>query len=149
QAALGLHQLRKLPKIHARRKAIIERYNAAFGEIDALRTPTERSDVEHAWHLYVLRLRPERLNITRDRFITELKARNIGSSVHFIPVHLHPYYRERYGYRPEDFPISHREYQRMLSLPLSPRMTDQDVEDVIEAVTSIVKANIRNRGINV
>jgi dTDP-4-amino-4,6-dideoxygalactose transaminase len=143
QAALGLHQLRKLPKFHARRQEIVLRYNTAFAEHEALQIPAERADVEHAWHLYVLRLRSERLSVSRDHFIDELKNRNIGCSVHFIPIHLHPYYRDRYGYRPEDFPVAYREYQRMISLPLSPRMTDQDVDDVIAAVTVVVRAHTR------
>ena len=69
----------------------------------------------------------------------DLKARNIGASVHFIPIHVHPYYRNKYGYKPEDFPVAYREYQRIVSLPLSPRMTDGDVADVIEAVYDIVE----------
>ncbi|HHY93425.1 MAG TPA: DegT/DnrJ/EryC1/StrS aminotransferase family protein, partial [Firmicutes bacterium] len=93
----------------------------------------------HAWHLYVLRLRLEALHIDRDRFIEELKARNIGVSVHFIPVHLHPYYRDKYGYKPEDFPVAYENYLRMISLPLNPRLTDEDVADVIEAVLDVVK----------
>ncbi len=138
QAALGLHQLRKLPGFHARRRQIVEQYNAAFSPVEELQLPTERPEVEHAWHLYVLRLNLERLGITRNDFIAELKSRNIGTSVHFIPVHLHRYYRDKYGYMPADFPVAWREYQRMVSLPLSPRMSDQDVNDVITAMTEIV-----------
>lgn len=139
QAALGLHQLKKLPQFHSRRRAIVRRYQLAFSAFDELQTPTERHDVQHAWHLYVLRLHLGQLRITRDEFIREMHDRNIGCSVHFIPVHLHEYYREKYGFKPEQFPIALREYERMVSLPLSPRMTDQDVDDVIEAVTSIVE----------
>ena len=139
QASLGLHQLRKLAQFHARRTAIVRRYQAAFGGREELEVPAERSNVEHAWHLYVLRLNLDRIVITRDQFIDEMRARNIGCSVHFIPVHLLRYYRERYGFQPEQFPIALREYQRMVSLPLSARMTDEDVEDVIEAVTDILE----------
>jgi len=139
QAAIGLHQLRKLPQFQARRREIACRYNEVFSQYEELQIPTERPEVEHAWHLYVLRLNLEMLKIDRARFIEELKARNIGTSVHFIPVHLHPYYRDKYGYKPEDFPVAFREYQRIVSLPLYPRMSDQDVEDVIEAVTEVVK----------
>ena len=141
QASIGLHQLRKLPEFHARRKAIAARYNRAFGEFDELETPTERAWAGHAWHLYVLRLNLDRLNISRDSFIDELRARNIGTSVHFIPVHLFTYYRERYHYAAADFPVASREFERMLSLPCSPHLTDDDVEDVIEAVQSIVEQN--------
>jgi len=138
QAALGLQQLRRLPSLQARRFEIVARYNGAFGELDALEVPFVREHVEPAWQLYVLRLKLDRLQIDRARFIEELRARNIGASVHFIPVHLHSYYREKYGYRPEDFPVANAEYQRIVSLPLSPRLSDQDVNDVIEAVSDIV-----------
>jgi dTDP-4-amino-4,6-dideoxygalactose transaminase len=139
QAAIGLHQLRKLPQFQARRREIVRRYNEAFSQFEELQIPTERPEVEHAWHLYVLRLNVERLNVSRNQFIEELKARNIGTSVHFIPIHLHPYYRDKYGYQPKDFPVAYREYQRIISLPLYPRMSDRDVEDVIEAVVEVVK----------
>ena len=143
QAAIGLHQLRKLPQFQARRREIVHRYNEAFSQFEELQTPIERPEVEHAWHLYVLRLNLDMLTIDRARFIEELKARNIGTSVHFIPIHLHPYYRDKYGYKPDDFPVAYREYQRIISLPLYPRMTDRDVEDVIEAVADIVKQHRR------
>ena len=141
QAAMGLHQLRKLPSFHARRLAIIERYNAAFSGREEFQTPTHRPEVEHAWHLYVLRLNSELLGLSRQQFIEELKARNIATSVHFIPIHIHPYYRDKHSYSPRDFPVAYREYQRMVSLPLSPKMQDRDVEDVIEAVLDV--ANVR------
>jgi len=139
QAAIGMHQLRKLPQFQAQRRRIVRRYNEAFAGCDALQRPLERPDVQSAWHIYALRLNLDRLRIDRARFIEELKARNIGASVHFIPIHLHPYYRDKYGYKPEDFPVAYREYQRLISLPLNLRMTDQDVEDVIEAVLDIVE----------
>lgn len=139
QASLGLVQLRRLEELQKRRREIVARYNTSFGSSDALETPVERSDVEHAWHLYVLRIRPEVLEIGRDRFIQELGARNIGTSVHFIPVHIHPYYRNKYGFKPDDFPVAHSNYQRMISLPLHPRLTDSDVDDVISAILDIVQ----------
>jgi len=138
QASIGLHQLRKLPRFQARRREIVRRYSEAFSQYEELQTPTERPEVESAWHLYVLRLNLGTLTIDRARFIEELKARNIGTSVHFIPIHLHPYYRDKYGYKPQDFPVAYREYQRIISLPLNLRISDQDVEDVIEAVTDVV-----------
>jgi dTDP-4-amino-4,6-dideoxygalactose transaminase len=139
QAAVGLHQLRKLPHFFARRREIVARYNAAFSQLSELQVPTQRPEVEHAWHLYVLRLNLEALTLDRARFIAELHARNIGTSVHFIPVHLHPYYRDKYGYKPEDFPVAYREYQRIVSLPLYPKMTDGDVQDVIDTIYEIVR----------
>src|SRR5437763_16976603 len=98
QAALGLWQLKKLAGFQERRREVVRSYQEAFRDADALELPVERAEVEHAWHLYVLRLVPETLSIGRDRFIDELTARNIGTSVHFIPIHLHPYYRDKYAY---------------------------------------------------
>ena len=138
-AALGLHQLRKLPRSQARRRAIARRYDEAFSCRPELQTPPSRPEVEHAWHLYVLRLNLSRMAISRNQVIEELKSRNIGTSVHFIPIHLHPYFREKFGYRPDEFPVAVREYERLVSLPLNPRMTDEDVEDVISAVLQVVK----------
>jgi dTDP-4-amino-4,6-dideoxygalactose transaminase len=138
QAAMGLAQLKKLDRFQLRRREIVAAYSEAFRDLDALELPVERAEVEHAWHLYVLRLRPGTLSIGRDRFIEELTARNIGTSVHFIPIHTHPYYRQKYGYRPEQFPVAHDNYQRMLSLPLHPLLSDEDVSDVVAAVLDVV-----------
>jgi dTDP-4-amino-4,6-dideoxygalactose transaminase len=138
QSALGLQQLRKLDQFQARRVEIARRYNESFSQFEELSCPVTRPDIEHAWHLYVLRLNLEQLRITRNQFIEELKKRQIGVSVHFIPVHLHPYYRDKYGFRPEAFPVAFSEFQRIISIPLNPRLTDQDVQDVIEAVGDIV-----------
>jgi dTDP-4-amino-4,6-dideoxygalactose transaminase len=138
QAAIGLHQLRKLPGFQDRRREIVRRYNEAFAGVGALQRPTERPEVESAWHLYVIRLNLDRLTIDRARFIEELKQRQIGTSVHFIPNHVQPYYREKYGYQPDDFPVAYREYQRIVSLPLNLTMTDKDVDDVIAAVLDVV-----------
>ena len=151
QAAIGLQQLRRLPAMQARRGEIVQRYTAALSGMEALELPTVRPDVTHAWHLYALRLRPNRFrwwtsddpSIVRAQFIKELAARNIGASVHFIPVHLHPYYREKYGYRPADFPVATSAYERLVSLPLYPGMSDRDVDDVIEAVVDVVTNNRR------
>lgn len=138
QAALGLQQLRKLNEFQTRRVEIARRYNESFSQLAELSCPVTRPEVEHAWHLYVLRLNLEQLRITRNQFIEELKKRKIGASVHFIPVHLHPYYRDKYSFQPEDFPVAFGEFQRIVSLPLNPRLTDQDVQDVIDAVGDIV-----------
>jgi len=140
QAALGLWQLRKLARLQQRRAEIVDQYNRAFADEPALELPVTRPEVEHAWHLYVVRLRLDALSIDRNRFIHELAARNIGTSVHFIPIHLHPYYRDRYGFSPASFPVAYANYERMLSLPLAPRLSDADVGDVIEAVRDVVRS---------
>ncbi len=138
QAAIGLVQMKRLGQMQARRAGVVRRYNAAFSDYAELQIPVERANVEHAHHLYVLRLNLDRLRIDRAQFIEELKHRNIGASVHFIPIHMHPYYHEKYGWKPGEFPIAHREYYRILSLPLHPRLTDDDVDSVIGAVLDIV-----------
>jgi dTDP-4-amino-4,6-dideoxygalactose transaminase len=138
QAALGLVQLGRVEIFQERRRQVVARYDEAFQGMDALELPGRRPDVEHAWHLYVLRLRLEMLDVDRDRFIRELTERNIGTSVHFIPLHLHPYYRDRYGIEPDDLPVSYSNYLRSVSVPLHPGLADQDVEDVIEAVQDVV-----------
>jgi dTDP-4-amino-4,6-dideoxygalactose transaminase len=143
QAAIGIRQLERLTDMQTRRRAIVSQYDEALGAVAELETPVPRPHVESAWHIYLLRLRLERLRIGRDQFIEELRKRNIGASVHFIPIHSHSYYRERYGLRPEQFPVAQREFERMLSLPLSPAHSDEDVADVIEAVIDVVKANRR------
>ncbi len=137
QAALGLQQLKRFDRMQERRREIVETYNSAFGNHAAFLTPTTREHVTNAWHLYVLRLRPSELTIGRDQFIQEMTARNIGTSVHFIPIHMHSFYRNKYNYAPDDFPVAHAAFQHMVSLPLSPSMSDQDVADVIDAVLNI------------
>lgn len=139
QAALGLVQLRRLPAMYRRRLEIVGRYNAGLAAVEEVETPPSSPNLEHAWHLYALRLNLGRLTIDRSRFIRELRARNIGTSVHFIPLHLQPYYRDRYDLRPESFPIATREYRRLISLPLHPGLSDRDVDDVIEAVADVAR----------
>jgi dTDP-4-amino-4,6-dideoxygalactose transaminase len=142
-ASLGLHQLARRQWLLQRRRMIAHRYTEAFAHIPELEPPPDPEHVEHAWHLYLLRLRSERLSITRDEFIALLAQAKIGSSVHFIPLHLHPYYRAKYQLAPEAFPAALKSYQREISLPLYPGMTDEDVEDVIAAVAMIVKTHRR------
>jgi dTDP-4-amino-4,6-dideoxygalactose transaminase len=140
-AAMGIAQLRKADGMLARRQVIAARFNQAFGSLSELQIPPDCDDRQHAWQLYLLRLHTDRLRISRAQFIEELKRRNIGASVHFIPLHIHPYYREKFGYSPESFPLSYREYQREVSLPIYSKMNDEDVQDVIDAVYDIVTQN--------
>jgi dTDP-4-amino-4,6-dideoxygalactose transaminase len=137
-AALGLAQLRKVDRMWARRVEIARRYDAALAELPQLELPHRDPAHQHAWQLYMLRLRLDGLRIDRAGFVDELKRRNVGVSVHFIPLHIHPYYRDTYGYAPEDFPIAYREFLREVSLPIYSRMSDADVTDVVEAVRAIV-----------
>ena len=138
QAALGLHQLDRLEAFQRRRREVVAAYQARLGKLPCLQLPVERPEVASSWHLYVVRLNPGHLRIDRNAFIDELKARNIGTSVHYLPVHMHPYYRERFGYQPDACPVAARAFERMLSLPLHPGLTDGDVADVCEAIEDIV-----------
>lgn len=141
QAALGIHQLRKLEGFHARRRAIAAEYREAFAPERALEVPTELPGVRSAWHLFVLRVRPERLAIGRDAFIDALKARNIGTSVHYRPLHMMSYYANRYGHKLGDFPVARDAFERMMSIPLHPRLAANDVDDVVTAVLDTVEEN--------
>ena len=136
-AAMGLAQLGKAERMWQRRQDIARRYQVAFAGLPVLETPYDNPAHQHAWHLYMLRLNLEKLRLDRAQFIVELKTRHIGSSVHFIPLHLHPYYRETYGYQPEDYPVAYGEFQREVSLPIYSKMSDTDVQDVIDAVIEI------------
>jgi perosamine synthetase len=142
-AALGLAQLRKAERMFRRREQIAARYGEAFSGFAELQVPTVPPYSTHAWHLYMLRLHLERLSIDRAVFVEQMRGRNIGVSVHFIPLHVHPYYRETYGYTPEDFPVAYREYLREISLPIYSTMSDDDVDSVIAAVADVVAANRR------
>jgi dTDP-4-amino-4,6-dideoxygalactose transaminase len=137
-AAMGLAQLRKAGRMWRRRCEIAACYNQAFAPLPELQIPTNWPHCQHAWHLYILRLNLNRLRLDRAQFIQELKQMNIGTSVHFIPLHLHPYYRDTYGYRATDFPVAFWEYQRVISLPIYSKMRDEDVDDVIQAVLKLV-----------
>ncbi|MDQ2715204.1 MAG: DegT/DnrJ/EryC1/StrS family aminotransferase [Chloroflexota bacterium] len=140
-AALGLHQLARRQWLFERRRAIAQRYNAAFSHYDELGIPVDVEYVQHAWHLYPLHLHLERLSIMREEFIQALTRANIGSSVHFIPLHVHPYYRKVFHVQPEDFPHALYAYEREVSLPIYPGMTEDDIEDVISVVKTIVENN--------
>ncbi len=143
QASLGLAQLRKLEWMWAKRKKIARKYSEAFKSLDEIITPFVKSDRESAWHLYVIKLNLDMLNINRNQIIEELKTRGIGTSVHFIPLYLHPFYRDTFGYNSGDFPASEWVYERIISLPIYPGMTDKEVDLVVEAVEDIIKRNKR------
>jgi dTDP-4-amino-4,6-dideoxygalactose transaminase len=136
-AALGLHQLARRKWLLERRRAIALRYTQAFSRLPEVEPPPNPAHVEHAWHLYMLHLRSERLSISRDDFIRALGEANIGTSVHFIPLHLHPHYRTRYQLAPQDYPNALGAYRREISLPIYPGMSEDDVADVIAAVEAV------------
>lgn len=139
QAAIGLHQLRKIDVFTARRRAIAKRYDEAFAPLEEVfLPPRDNEHSDHIYHLYTLRIALDRITISRDRFIEALRAENIGSSVHFIPLHLHPYYRKVFSHRLGDYPVTEAVFESVVSVPIYPAMTDQDVNDVITAVTKII-----------
>ena len=139
-AALGLHQLKRLDAFQRRREAIAARYDAAFADLPLVLPPRPAPGDRHAWHLYVIRL-ADGAPLARDRFIERMFEEGIGCSVHYIPLHLQPYWRDRYGLAPAQFPHSQHAYERMLTLPLYTRMSDADVERVAATVRALLGAH--------
>jgi perosamine synthetase len=142
-AALGLAQLKKCDRFWKTRERYATLYHEGFRDLPEIVCPQAASHVQHAWHLYVIQLDLDRLRITRNEFIHQLQQAGIGCSVHFIPLHLHPYYRDMWGYRPNDLPVSNMAFQRILSLPLYSKMTEADIDRVIDTVRNLVKENRR------
>ena len=136
-AALGLHQLKRLPAFQVRREQIAMRFNEALADLPLILPPLALEGDTHSWHLYVVRL-SDAAGITRDAFIEGMYAAGIGCSVHYVPLHLHPYWRDRYGLTPEQFPHSQKVFERTVSLPLYTAMSDADVERVIAAVRGLL-----------
>jgi len=137
-AAIGLGQLERFDEFQRLRAERAARYDALLADVPEVRRPAVRPDATHAWHLYPIALELERLNCDRARFVQELRAENIGTSVHFIPIHLHPHFRETLHYREGQFPVAENAYRRAVTLPLFPRMADRDVDDVCAAVRKVV-----------
>jgi perosamine synthetase len=140
-AALGIVQLERAEELLKARRALARGYTerlSASSVADLVELPADAPDGSHAWHLFITRLAIDRLGIDRAAVIEGLKACGIGTSVHFIPLHLHPYYRDRWGYRPEDLPVAAREYERVVSLPLWPGMTEGDLDRVTDALESVL-----------
>jgi perosamine synthetase len=141
--ALGIQQLKRLDANLARRREIAAEYAAAFREVPCVIAPTVRPGANPAWHLYPIRLDLQKLTADRAQIFRALRAENIGVNVHYIPVHTHPYYRERFGFRGGEFPVAEDAYTRLISLPMFHGMTAQDVRDVIAAVTKVVSSYAR------
>ena len=138
--ALGISQLTKIEANLARRREIAAQYAAALQGMPELLLPCVRADVDPAWHLYPIRLNLGRLPATREQIFRALRAENIGVNVHYIPVHLQPYYRGRFGYRGGEYPVAENAYEHLISLPMFHGMTDEDVGDVISAVEKVCSA---------
>jgi perosamine synthetase len=141
--ALGMQQLKRLDANLARRREIAAHYTAASREIPGVIPPAVRHDANPAWHLYPIRLDLEKLTADRGQIFRALRAENIGVNVHYIPVHLHPYYRDRFGFRGGEFPVAEDAYVRLISLPMFHGMSGQDVCDVIAAVRKVIFSYLR------
>jgi perosamine synthetase len=138
-AALGVQQLRRMHEFHQRRCRIAAMYNEAFADLDTCIRPREAPYSTHAWHLYILELNLPALRWTRNEIIEDLRARGVATSVHFIPLHLHPVYQKAFGYRSGQFPAAEAAFERAVSLPIYSRMSDDDIACVIEAVQQTLK----------
>jgi perosamine synthetase len=136
--ALGISQLNKLEPNLARRREIAAQYTAAFGSVPGLIPPSVRADVNPAWHLYPIRVDLAKLTVDRGQIFRALRSENIGVNVHYIPVHLHPYYRDQFGHRDGECPVAEAAYERLISLPMFHGMTDADVGDVVRAVSKVI-----------
>jgi dTDP-4-amino-4,6-dideoxygalactose transaminase len=145
-SAIGIHQLRRCEEMWRRRRELAMYYREAFGQFEELELPAERPGTRHAWHLFPIRLRLEKLTLNRAAFMDGLREAGIGASVHFIPLHLHPYYRDTYGCKPQDCPVAAREYERLVSLPLYSKMTDAEARRVVVAVSGLLARGRLNRG---
>jgi len=141
--ALGIQQMKRLDANLVRRREIAALYTKAFQEIFSVIPPTVRAEASPAWHLYPIRLDLKKLTADRTQIFRALRAENIGVNVHYIPVHLHPYYRERFGYKGGEFPMAEDGYTRLISLPMFHGMSDQDVQDVIRAMTKVMSCFAR------
>lgn len=137
-SAIGIHQLKKSDRFHQRRSQLAEMYHQKLGDLEELILPTVQPNRIHSWHLFVVRLRLDKLNINRADFIAEVTKQGIGLSVHYTPLHFHPYYREQFGYKPSDLPIMERVYPEIFTLPLFPDLQDSDVERIVGSVRELI-----------
>ncbi len=142
-AAIGIHQLRRADDLHRRRAQWAGLYRELLADIEELILPAQQPNRIHSWHLYPIRLKLDCLTIDRGQFIDELKQRGVTVSVHWMPLHEHPYYREKYGYKADDFPVAARLYPELMTLPLYPDMTSDQIEYVVQSIKAIITANRR------
>ena len=145
-AAIGIHQVRKADLFHRTRAELAVLYQELLKEVEEIIPPQVQPNRIHSWHLFAIRLQLERLKIDRAQFITELTQRGIGTSVHWLPLHMHPYYRETYGYAPEDLPVACSLYPQIITLPIYPDMTGDEVSYVCRSIKDIVAANRKAGG---
>ena len=142
-SAIGIHQVRKADGLHAQRVRVARTYSRLLSDMDELQLPRELPNRIHSWHLYAIRLRLGALGIGRAEFIGELKKRGIGASVHWMPLHMHPYYRQTYGYNREEFPVAAGAYEELVSLPIFPGMTEEQILYIADAIREIIAGNLK------
>lgn len=142
-ASLGIHQLARCDEFWEARRRCAQLYDEGFSDVPEVAVPHVEFNVQHSRHLYVIQLQLQRLSIDRNRFIQEMNGTGIGTSVHYTPLHMHPYYRKTFGYQPDDLPVAKSVYERIISLPIYPKMSDDDVDYVIETIKRIVAENRR------
>ena len=138
QCALGISQFKKLPGFIERRREIVKMYNDAFKDVEEIVIPYEKPDVKSSYHLYVIQVKEEMLNASKREIFERLRSEGLGVNVHHIPVHFHPFYQERCGYKEGDLPVAEEYYRKAISLPLYPGMGDDDVRYVIKVVKDVI-----------
>lgn len=138
QCALGLSQLKKIDKFIKRRREIVTKYNKAFKDMEEIITPTERNYVKSAWHIYVIQLRLKKLKTGRKKIFEAFQTAGLGVQVHYIPLQLQPFYQKKFGYKKGNFPIAEHYYERAITLPLFPKMTNKEIDKVIKTVIGVV-----------
>jgi dTDP-4-amino-4,6-dideoxygalactose transaminase len=138
QCALGISQMKKLDRFFSKRREIAAKYDQALASIPEIIIPKVSSEVKHAYHIYVIQLRLNKIKVGRKEIFDALKAENIGVNVHYMPLHLHPFYQKQFGYQVGDFPVAEQYYERAITLPIFPAMSDKDVDDVIQATKQVV-----------
>ena len=142
-AAIGIHQLGRAESMRCERHEIARRYREEFAGVEQIELPAVDDNLIQSWHLYAIRLRLKRLRISRDEFMNELKRAGVGCSVHWRPLHLHPYYQKTFGWRARDFPVATEQWKRLISLPIFPGMRDDEIEHVVHTVKRICKRHAR------
>ncbi|MCK5845695.1 MAG: DegT/DnrJ/EryC1/StrS family aminotransferase, partial [Victivallales bacterium] len=135
-AAIGVNQLKRANEFLEERQRVAESLTTALSGIDGLQLPSQRKDAIHSWHLYVVLIDEKVFGLSRNAFIEKLKSSGIGTSVHYLPLHMHPYYIEKYGYESDDFPVARRLFEKMVSLPIYPSMSNSDIARIADAVKS-------------